>query len=69
MKPVVFVWTQTYTQSPLPVSQPGESSERGILDCRGRTEQEERLRKSRRAGGRGMDGQMEATEDSVLMSD
>lgn len=36
----------------------------------GRTEQEEGLRKSRRAGRQGMDGQMEATEkDGVPVSD
>lgn len=71
MKPVYFCVDTDIHTVPMHVSLAwGIFCECGILDFRGRTEQEERLRKSRRAGGGGMDGQMEATEkDSVLMSD
>ena len=71
MKPVYFCVDTDIHTVPVHVSPAwGIFCECGILDFKGRTEQEERLRKSRRTGGGGMDGQMEATEkDSVLMSD
>ena len=70
MKPVYFCVDTDIHTVPLHVSPAWAIfCECGILDCRGRTEQEERLRKNRRAGGWGIDGQMEATEkDSVLMN-